>query len=102
MFRTSLVLMTCLLAVHAPLWAQTPPTEAPAGFDTPTLVVDPGSQSMSNGIVESPGDTFSLDQQIYETTHDLNSGLGPIYNARACSDCHQNPVSGGASQFTEL
>src|SRR5438552_13527651 len=28
--------------------------------------------------------------------------LGPVFNARACSDCHQNPVSGGASQFTEL
>jgi CxxC motif-containing protein (DUF1111 family) len=32
----------------------------------------------------------------------VNSGLGPVFNGRACAECHQNPVSGGASQFTEL
>src|ERR1700681_1000744 len=82
--------------------AQQSATEAPAGFDTPTLSQNPGSRSISNGIEEPPGDTFALDQQIYEQTHDVNSGLGPVFNARACAECHQNPVSGGASQFTEL
>src|ERR1700737_3351991 len=82
--------------------AQQSATEAPAGFDTPTLAQNPGSRSISNGIGEPPGDTFALDQQIYEQTHDVNSGLGPVFNARACAECHQNPVSGGASQFTEL
>jgi len=82
--------------------AQQSATEAPAGFDTPTLAQNPGSRSISNGIEEPPGDTFALDQQIYEQTHDVNSGLGPVFNARACAECHQNPVSGGASQFTEL
>ena len=38
--------------------------EAPAGFDTPTLVQNAGSQSRSNGIVEPAGDTFALDQQL--------------------------------------
>jgi hypothetical protein len=66
------------------------------------LVENPGSQSVSNGIAEPAGDSFALDQQIYELTHDVNSGLAPVFNARACADCHQNPVSGGASQFTEL
>jgi CxxC motif-containing protein (DUF1111 family) len=82
--------------------AQQVATEAPTGFDTPTLVENPGSQSVSNGIAEPAGDSFARDQQVYETTHDVNSGLGPVFNARACSDCHQNPVSGGPSQFTEL
>lgn len=86
----------------APAAAQLAATEAPAGFDTPTLVDKPGSLSLSNGIAEPRGDSFALDQQIYELTHDVNSGLGPVFNARACADCHQNPVSGGASQFTEL
>src|SRR5262249_16073001 len=58
--------------------------------------------SKSNGIAEPAGDTYALDQQVYETTHDVNSGLGPVYNGRACAECHQNPVSGAASQFTEL
>jgi hypothetical protein len=82
--------------------AQQSATEAPAGFDTPTLAQNPGSRSTSNGIEEPDGDTFALDQQIYEQIHDGDSGLGPVFNGRACAECHQNPVSGGASQFTEL
>jgi len=75
------------------------PTEAPAGFNTPSFN---GAQSVSNGIVEPAGDTYALDQQIYELDHSVATGLGPIYNATACVSCHQNPNSGGASQFTEL
>src|SRR5689334_1418092 len=97
----SIVLTLCGASVAA-VAAQQALTEAPTGFDTPTLVENPGSRSVSNGIAEPAGDSFALDQQIYEMTHDVNTGLGPVFNARACADCHQNPVSGGASQFTEL
>src|SRR6202035_3425229 len=82
--------------------AQQAPTEAPAGFDTPTLAQNPGSQSISNGIAEPPGDTYALDQTRFEQDHDASTGLGPVFNARACADCHQDPVSGGSSQFTEI
>jgi CxxC motif-containing protein (DUF1111 family) len=105
MTRTGLALVLLLFGVMAlglAGMAQPSATEAPAGFDTPTLARNPGSQSTSNGIEEPPGDTFVLDQQVYEQIHDVNSGLGPVYNGRACAECHQNPVSGGASQFTEL
>src|SRR5258708_35235685 len=99
------VILVVLIGLQIPPTARsTPPpaTEAPAGFDTPTLVLNPGSKSSSNGLAEPSGDTFVLDQKVYETLHDVNSGLGPVYNGRACAECHQNPVSGGASQFTEL
>jgi CxxC motif-containing protein (DUF1111 family) len=105
MMRTStavFLMLFGLLALGLAGMAQQSATEAPSGFDTPTLAQHPGSRSVSNGIDEPPGDTFALDQQIYEQTHDVNSGLGPVFNARACAECHQNPVSGGASQFTEL
>jgi len=105
MMRRSTILFISLLGLPAPLLAQNAPqlpSEAPAGFDTPTLVQSPGSRSSSNGIAEPPSDTFGLDQQIYETLHDVSTGLGPVFNARACVECHQNPVSGGSSQFTEL
>jgi len=82
--------------------AQQAPTEAPAGFDTPTLAQNPGSNSLSNGIAEPPGDSYALDQTKFEQDHDASTGLGPVFNARACADCHQNPVSGGSSQFTEV
>jgi CxxC motif-containing protein (DUF1111 family) len=73
--------------------------EAPAGFNTPSFN---GTQSISNGIAEPAGDTFALDQQVYEINHSVQTGLGPVYNATACVSCHENPNSGGASQITEL
>jgi CxxC motif-containing protein (DUF1111 family) len=99
------VTIVVLIGLQTPLAARSAPppaSEAPAGFDTPTLVLNPGSKSSSNGLLEQSGDTYVRDQQVYETLHDINSGLGPVYNGRACAECHQNPVSGGASQFTEL
>jgi len=74
-------------------------TEAPAGFNTPSFN---SAQSISNGIVEPPGDTFARDQQIYEKNETVGKGLGPVYNATSCVSCHQNPNSGAASQITEL
>src|SRR6266446_3845469 len=105
MFRyyfSVVVLVSGALALSVVVIAQQSPTEAPAGFDTPTLAHNPGSQSISNGIAEPPGDTYALDQIRFEQDHDASTGLGPVFNARACADCHQNPVSGGSSQFTEV
>jgi hypothetical protein len=101
-FISAFVLLLGVMAMGLAGIAEQPATEAPAGFDTPTLAQNPGSQSKSNGIAEPPGDSYALDQQAYEQAHDVSTGLGPVFNARACADCHQNPVSGGASQFTEL
>jgi CxxC motif-containing protein (DUF1111 family) len=75
------------------------PTEAPAGFNTPSFN---GAHSISNGIAEPPGDTFARDQQIYEQNKAVADGLGPVYNATSCVMCHQNPNSGAAGQITEL
>jgi CxxC motif-containing protein (DUF1111 family) len=74
-------------------------TETPAGFNTPSF---DSARSISNGIVEPPGDTFARDQQVYEKNDAVADGLGPVYNATSCVVCHQNPNSGSASQITEL
>ena len=105
MIRNSLaplLLLTAVLAIGVAGLAQQSATEAPAGFDTPTLVQNPGSQSAGNGIPEPPGDTYAMDQAQFEQENDASTGLGPVFNARACVDCHQNVVSGGASQITEI
>jgi CxxC motif-containing protein (DUF1111 family) len=62
-----------------------PPTEAPAGFDGKT-----------NGLVDQG--TFDADRLKFEERDTIETGLGPVYNAEACSECHQNPVTGSASQ----
>src|SRR3954453_15803307 len=89
-------------AVVVGVIAQQAATEAPAGFTTPTLGENPGSQSVSNGIAEPPGDTFALDQAQFERRHDSSTGLGPVFNATSCAECHQNVVTGAASQITEV
>src|SRR5215472_12117570 len=101
-FTWAVVVLSGVLALRLAAVAQQTATEAPTGFDTPTLAQNPGSQSVSNGIAEPPGDTYALDQASFEQEHDASTGLGPVFNARACADCHQNPVTGGASQFTEI
>jgi CxxC motif-containing protein (DUF1111 family) len=74
--------------------------EAPAGFDTPTLSTNPGSQSFGNGFVDDA--TFRNTQAVFEEEDGVDKGLGPIYNARSCTECHQNPVTGGGSQIAEF
>ena len=99
------LLCSCLFAAVAALGtglarvAAKSATEAPAGFNTPSFN---SAQSISNGIVEPPGDTFARDQQVYEENKAVADGLGPVYNATSCVVCHQNPNSGSASQITEL
>ncbi|MBZ5722192.1 MAG: hypothetical protein LAO03_17610 [Acidobacteriia bacterium] len=77
-------------------------TEAPTGFTTPTLADNPGSLSVSNGLAEAAGDTFAEDQATFEEAEGVDKGLGPLYNARSCADCHQSPVTGGISQVSEF
>jgi CxxC motif-containing protein (DUF1111 family) len=42
------------------------------------------------------------DQVAFDDVEAIDDGLGPVYNAQSCRECHQNPTSGGASQVTEL
>ena len=66
-----------------------PSPQAPAAFD-----------GQSNGMVDAA--THGADLDKFEAVETIPDGLGPIYNAQSCRECHQNPVSGGASQISEL
>jgi CxxC motif-containing protein (DUF1111 family) len=63
--------------------------EAPAALD-----------GKSNGMVDDP--THLADQLKFDEVETIADGLGPLYNAQSCRECHQNPHSGGGSQVTEL
>ncbi len=65
------------------------PAEAPTGFD-----------NKSNGMVDDA--THKTDQGTFEEVEAISDGLGPLYNAQSCRECHQDPTSGGSSQVTEL
>jgi CxxC motif-containing protein (DUF1111 family) len=92
----------CGAALAIALIAQNTAAEAPAGFDTPALRQNPGSQSVSNGLIEPAGDTFANDQAFFEKQEDAGDGIGPVFNATSCVTCHANPVTGGSSQIAEL
>ncbi|MGC1619783.1 MAG: di-heme oxidoredictase family protein [Candidatus Acidiferrum sp.] len=79
----ALFLSFSFLAVDPPL------SEAPTGFD-----------NKSNGMVDDA--THTADQTTFEEVEALTDGLGPLYNAQSCRECHQNPTSGGSSQVSEL
>src|SRR5437764_9076285 len=61
--------------------------EAPAGFDNQTN----GFESQTQ---------FDLDRTQFEARETIADGLGPIYNAQSCAECH--PVTGSSSQITEM
>src|SRR5437762_517422 len=65
------------------------PPPAPTGFD-----------NASNGLTDDA--THQVDQGQFDEFEEISDGLGPLYNAQSCRECHQNPVSGGPSQVLEL
>ncbi len=65
------------------------PTEAPTGFSDAT-----------NGVADQA--THDQDRDVFGEAELIADGLGPVYNAQSCRECHQNPVTGGISQVNEL
>ena len=92
MFRVVGVPLVCawIIAIFAPTAVTgLAPTEAPTGFD-----------GLTNGLVLQS--TFDADRATFEERDDVAKGLGPVYNAQSCAECHQSPVTGGLSQVAEL
>ncbi|MGB7219021.1 MAG: di-heme oxidoredictase family protein [Vicinamibacterales bacterium] len=65
------------------------PTEAPAAFD-----------NLTNGFVTQAEFDDGLD--AFADVETIEDGLGPVFNAQGCAQCHQNPIVGGGSQVSEL
>jgi CxxC motif-containing protein (DUF1111 family) len=80
---------TALLSLLVVVTLAQQPVEAPTGFDNQT-----------NGFADQT--THASDQTAFEAVLQVPEGLGPLYNAQSCRECHQNPTSGGQSQITEL
>ncbi len=75
---------------HAPLVnVAATPTEAPTGFD-----------NLTNGLTDQA--TYDADRATFEDRETIADGVGPVYNAQSCAECHQSPVTGGSSQVSEL
>jgi CxxC motif-containing protein (DUF1111 family) len=78
-------------------------TEAPAGFDSETngfLPQGPPFETINEDNVV-PSRSFNDNRFVFEETETAADGLGPVYNAQSCRECHQNVATGGASQIAE-
>ncbi|HET9837069.1 MAG TPA: di-heme oxidoredictase family protein [Candidatus Angelobacter sp.] len=101
MTRRKLPLLLCLAALaiaFAIVGIAQSATEAVAGYNTPLNNNQAGA--VSNGFTDNT--TFAGDEGVFMEEEDIGVGLGPVYNARACVDCHATPNVGGTSQITEL
>ena len=76
--------------------SRTVPVDAP-GRSADALAAFDG---LPNGMVDLA--THRADQAAFDEQEEISAGLGPLYNAHSCRDCHENPVAGGGSQVTEL
>ena len=86
-FAAALILS--LIAPTQKVLSQSGAAEAPSGFD-----------NQSNGFTSQT--QFDADRAAFEQREEVADGLGPVYNAQSCAECHQNPVTGGVSQIFEL
>ena len=77
--------------------------EAPTGFDNITNGFSPQGPAYEKLNEETvvANRSFNDNRFIFEEFETVADGLGPTYNAQSCRECHQNVVTGGASQVTE-
>ena len=77
--------------------------EAPAGFDDLTNGMTPQGPSFGSLTEQTvvPLRSFNDNRFVFEAVETVADGLGPVYNAQSCRECHQNVVTGGASQIAE-
>ena len=78
-------------------------TEAPTGFDNRTngMLRQGAAYDTLNEDNVVPDRSFNDNRFIFEEVEGIADGLGPTYNAQSCAECHQNVVTGGASQIAE-
>ena len=82
---TAAWVMAASYAVHG----QTGATPTPTGFD-----------NLTNGFLTQAD--FDAARATFEERDTIPDGLGPVYNAQSCAECHQNPITGAISQVSEL
>ncbi|HEY9282772.1 MAG TPA: di-heme oxidoredictase family protein [Pyrinomonadaceae bacterium] len=82
-------LLVTSLALTPAVRSQSGATEAPASFD-----------NLTNGFTDQV--TFDADRAAFEQREEKGTGLGPVFNAQSCVECHQNRITGGVSQIMEL
>lgn len=54
------------------------------------------------GLTAPELDRFRRGQEVFERVFTPETGLGPLFNAEACGECHEKPAVGGVGDEIEL
>ena len=54
------------------------------------------------GLTAEELDRFNRGKEVFERAFTPETGLGPLFNADACGECHEKPVTGGTGDEVEL
>jgi len=92
-----IVSLLFLAAVVSPLMLSRT-VESQAATEALTTDMDARTNDLSNGFDAN----FAADKDTFEEREQLADGLGPLYNAQSCAECHQTPDTGAASQISEF
>jgi CxxC motif-containing protein (DUF1111 family) len=99
-----------VIGTSGPAQSAVGPTEAPAGFDggsngfAEEFCANQDALTNSPNSPEIPDDECEFDAAVEEFTgpETTADGLGPIFNAAGCGECHiANQILGATSQITE-
>ena len=87
--RAAVRLLIVLCALNALVSASSCPPPAKPG--------DP-----LRGLSADEMDRFRKGQEVFERKFTPETGLGPLFNADACGECHEDPVTGGSGDEIEM
>jgi CxxC motif-containing protein (DUF1111 family) len=84
-------------------------TDAPTGFDLESNGFAEEFCANQDALVDSPNSPmipagecdFDTAAEEFAEPNDTEEGLGPVFNAAGCGECHATPVLGGSSQVAE-
>ena len=67
------------------------------GCAKPTALGDP-----LNGLTKAEREQFQRGLEVFNREFTPETGLGPLFNANACGECHEEPVAGGPGDEVEV
>src|SRR5213076_711246 len=102
--RRALVFLVFVTACERPS-----PAGPASGGDQPAAETNPAAFDVATREPGSPLPFLTLNQRalfergrgVFETEFTPATGLGPLFNNNACSQCHEDPVTGGVGEEVE-
>jgi len=88
---------------------QPSPAGPPSGGDQAPAETNPAAFDLATSAPGDPLPFLTLDQRalfergrgVFQTEFTPETGLGPLFNNNACSQCHEDPVVGAAGEEVE-